>query len=873
MLFKIIKIYYEKNEKKIIILCETIHYKNFLIEILDLESEITFEIKNELKKDYLLNEIDFRFNGFNVSTKEFKLIKYFDRTDGIIKTCNAYVLSWKGNNAFVHRETAMVQMYSLLNYRDSDFNIRGLNVDPTELLIVKLYDVLHHLFYIDDTVLSFSKPIPMTCDQLIKSAQNTTESGFRWCLITFVKKMNASDFFKVSFCDKNDILINITSALIANTLGKTFFNILKLTLQYSVIFIENKTQLFSLLQHEPFSSKIFSNSILIDKRSMPFFMTLDDFNKSAIQNKILPYSRRLATYTNLPLATVLACTTGAKLIDVYLSTYMQSYYGIYVELFTKTTISEYKPKLEGGYVTHPQKELLLYTKLVEFDFKGFYPSIIEEFNLDFESTIPDLQILPTIVKHFRILRGKVSEQEGLVLKFIVNNIYGTLGYNQSRFYCHRIAAAITDIGRREIHDHAIRIATTDQNTRVIFANTDGFLLQCTNPQRSMTIFKKDMQNICKLVNKKYTCMSLQVANFYTSAFIFATNNYICTGDGNTKIKGILPVHKTSPKILQSITDIYISVILNNISYPVGTKIMFMLQKIKELISKEEKNPNFWAIGFTVDKIYTRAPYKRKSPHAKVASDCNAMPGDFIQWLYVSEKNPNPCDTHPTFYTKTTAILREQFDSKYYDININHYLPLIVRCLQLLCSIYTAESSFDITDASFLNEFHPTVHEFSEKRLRDSQSNSYIFEQKILCNYCKKVYSINGYSHVINFLLKNPGHTEHISDQSLYDVCSHCHTTIYFWEYLSYINTNYLNIREVCFYTSIFSLLAIAKKHCLQCYHVIKQYKNEHIQQFHEFEQRLAVMIANLIPPNDDIYLNLSSSSPITFSSSKRIRIQ
>lgn len=876
MFFRIVKVNFIQDKDIISITCETLNSQILIIEVSNLEIEIGFEIKDDTLKTQLITEINAKFDSFRVTSREWKEIAVFNREKSTIEHLNLYVLTWNGRHSLFDYNRAINLIIPGLKKRSQEIMVYGHDMDPVEVLLKKFYNIIGSYFFINDVNLDYKKPLQWTVDHFFIAVKNYTTTNCNWCLITISSHHSTKGYINIDCCDGRSVQINTQEAIKDKTLGRRIYVEVNLPKKHSIIFVDTPAKIYSMLAGDTYQHVLYGSAVIVDKRHMPFYMNQNNFNKQDIAEKIMPYSSRLARVTHLPIFSVLSCSTGAKLVDKYLALHMSAQHNIWVSPYIQTDAITYRKPLGGGFITRPPREMIKGARIVDCDFKSYYPSIILEYGLDFESTKNIYNILPAVVKHFMNLRNQVSEEEGIVFKFIVNNLYGTLGFSQSRFYCHSIASKITEIGRRELSQHVIPLVSQMPVFKMIFANTDGLFLKYEDTACDEARYIDDVEEFCKRVNSKYDSMTIQPAAYFTDILIYATNNYVCRyTDGTFKMKGIFPIHKTSPIILKVLTEIFVKIILDDIKYPVGTKINTIFHHVKLYIAEHRNDINLWMSAYTVDKLYT---YKQNltCPLARLAADKFALPGDTIRWVYTNRAITPEMDNR-AFYKKIVAIDTNDFNPAANEININAYIPLVIRCLKYLCEIYTAEPNCEVTEISFINDFHPSSYLFIEKRIREQSTKIFTFSHKIICNHCRKVHNFRGFSILLDYLLRQSTHDWHLSpDKHFTETCQHCYAQIKLFDAIAPMFLNYMNVREVYYYTSIFNLMTIARKKCKICYLAVKNFKNQHLQEFNAYEQYISGILSQSPPPSS----SLSSSSfkiiPICedfYAQPKRMRIQ
>ena len=158
-----------------------------------------------------------------------------------------------------------------------------------------------------------------------------------------------------------------------------------------------------------------------------------------------------------------------------------------------TTKESEKVDYKGGYVFSGEKGL--YSDIAIFDFSGYYPNIVLNFNISPEivedTKDSNIGIIPELIKQMLKEKNKVTEQmnnaqsgsqEHKVLylkreaiKVMTNAPYGVLGYPRFRFYNPKLAAKIARLGR-EGTEYLID-SGKKYEYKVLLADTDSVFIQ------------------------------------------------------------------------------------------------------------------------------------------------------------------------------------------------------------------------------------------------------------------------------------------------------------------------------------------------------------------------------------------------------------
>jgi DNA polymerase I len=232
---------------------------------------------------------------------------------------------------------------------------------------------------------------------------------------------------------------------------------------------------------------------------------------------------------------------------------------------------------EGAYVKTP--EAGIYDKIVVYDFRGLYPSIIIAHNIDSSTICTDCKdffespngirfrkdregIMPHLLKMLiderteakRAYKKNPDSKElgarSTALKILANAFYGYLGYPRSRWYSREAASSITAFARLFITN------TIDQaeksGFRALYSDTDSVFLLMEGKT------KEDANAFLKKVNASLPkTMELELEDFYTRGVFVgkrgteggAKKKYaLLSESGRIKIRGFELVRRDWAKI-------------------------------------------------------------------------------------------------------------------------------------------------------------------------------------------------------------------------------------------------------------------------------------------------------------------------------------
>ncbi|GAA5895337.1 DNA-directed DNA polymerase alpha catalytic subunit POL1 [Sporobolomyces salmoneus] len=238
-----------------------------------------------------------------------------------------------------------------------------------------------------------------------------------------------------------------------------------------------------------------------------------------------------------------------------------------------------KEKFKGGLVFEPERGLWDRYILV-MDYNSLYPSIIQEFDIDF-STIDwtaddaeDLEKMPergpcegepqgvlpqliaSLVARRKIVKGLMKDKKATAaklmqyditqkaLKLTANSMYGCLGFEGSRFYA-RPLAALTTFKGREILTRT-KADAESMSLNVIYGDTDSVMIN-TNQDKYEEALKIGNE-FKKLINEKYKKLEIDTDAVFSRMLLLNKKKYAARkvdddgkggpGPASTEIKGL-----------------------------------------------------------------------------------------------------------------------------------------------------------------------------------------------------------------------------------------------------------------------------------------------------------------------------------------------
>lgn len=235
-----------------------------------------------------------------------------------------------------------------------------------------------------------------------------------------------------------------------------------------------------------------------------------------------------------------------------------------------------KAQYAGGLVFEPMRGLWD-TYVLVMDFNSLYPSIIQEYNIDFttvdrdleedgdeekEDKIPEVpsadvalgvlpRIIATLVQRRRVVKDLLKDKTAsavkrqqwdvkqLALKLTANSMYGCLGYVGSRF-ASRPLAALTTFKGREILTHTRELAES-LSLDVVYGDTDSIFVNSNVKTYPEAV--KIANELRKLVNERYKLLEIDLDAMFERLLLLNKKKYAAVkideaGERAKEIKGL-----------------------------------------------------------------------------------------------------------------------------------------------------------------------------------------------------------------------------------------------------------------------------------------------------------------------------------------------
>lgn len=345
-----------------------------------------------------------------------------------------------------------------------------------------------------------------------------------------------------------------------------------------------------------------------------------------------------------------------------------------------TAANSKKDKFKGGLVFEPKRGLWDKYILV-MDFNSLYPSIIQEFNIDFTTVerpptqgieddeigvaaatassdtageagadaaadvdkIPDVPssdveqgVLPRIIAQLVARRRQVKSLmkdksatpsqllqwniKQLALKLTANSMYGCLGFENSRFYARPLAALTTFKGREILT--ATKDLAESMLLDVIYGDTDSVMIN-TNATEYREALRIG-QEFKKSVNERYRLLEIDIDGVFERMLLLQKKKYAAVlvdeeGKRSTEIKGLDMKRREYSALSKNVSNYVLEQILS------GQATELVVEHIHEYLSDISTKIKMGEVGLDDFIIYKRLgknpedyPDVKSQPHVQVA---------------------------------------------------------------------------------------------------------------------------------------------------------------------------------------------------------------------------------------------------------------
>ncbi|RDB16000.1 DNA polymerase alpha catalytic subunit [Hypsizygus marmoreus] len=350
----------------------------------------------------------------------------------------------------------------------------------------------------------------------------------------------------------------------------------------------------------------------------------------------------------------------------------------------KTTKGK-RDKYKGGLVFEPKRGLWDRFILV-MDFNSLYPSIIQEYNIDFttvekvdddedgEERIPEPpssdvpqgvlpRLIATLVNRRRqvksLMKDKTATQAQLLqydikqqaLKLTANSMYGCLGFEYSRFYARPLAALTTYKGR-EILTHTRELAESLE-LDVVYGDTDSVFVNSNVTELSEAL--RISAEFKKAVNDRYKLLEIDLDGVFQRLLLLQKKKYaaIKVEDGmrtSTEIKGLDMKRREYCALSKNVSQYVLDQILSGeATENVVENIHEYLRTVSENVREGKTKIDDFIIFKRLGKAPEDYPDAKSQPHVQVALRLKAKggtprSGDVIPYLFCLGEGEEPAKT-------------------------------------------------------------------------------------------------------------------------------------------------------------------------------------------------------------------------------------
>ncbi|KAI5895199.1 uncharacterized protein SCHCODRAFT_02572448 [Schizophyllum commune H4-8] len=330
-----------------------------------------------------------------------------------------------------------------------------------------------------------------------------------------------------------------------------------------------------------------------------------------------------------------------------------------------------RDKYKGGLVLAPKRQLWE-TYILVMDFNSLYPSIIQEYNIDFttvsrvdddtpddEAELPSSEagqgVLPrliaTLVSRRRQVKNLMKDKnvtqaqylqydiKQQALKLTANSMYGCLGFEYSRFYARPLAALTTRQGR-EILTNTAELAGT-MNLDVVYGDTDSVFVNSNQTELSKAL--KIANEFKKAVNDRYRLLEIDLDGVFQRLLLLQKKKYAAIKvDGSTtttEIKGLDMKRREYSQLSKRVSQYVLDRILS------GEPTEIVVEEIHEYLAKIGEDVRGGKVPLDEFIIFKRLgknpedyPDAKSQPHVQVAlrmkaKGSSARAGDVIPYVF------------------------------------------------------------------------------------------------------------------------------------------------------------------------------------------------------------------------------------------------
>ncbi|KAI0731115.1 hypothetical protein C8Q76DRAFT_644698 [Earliella scabrosa] len=377
---------------------------------------------------------------------------------------------------------------------------------------------------------------------------------------------------------------------------------------------------------------------------------------------------------------------------------------------TKATKGK-KDKYKGGLVFEPKRGLWDKYILV-MDFNSLYPSIIQEYNIDFttvepvedadgEEKIPEPpsegtgqgvlpRLIATLVSRRRQVKSLMKDKKAtpaqllqwdikqMALKLTANSMYGCLGFEYSRFYA-RPLAALTTFKGREILTHTRELAESMQ-LDVVYGDTDSVFVNSNVTDLAEAL--KISSEFKKAVNDCYKLLEIDLDGIFKRLLLLQKKKYAAVkvedkDRTSTEVKGLDMKRREYCALSKTVSQYVLEQILS------GEATETVVENIHEYLTTIGEQVRGGKIKLDEFIIYKRLgknpedyPDAKSQPHVQVALRLKAKggtsrAGDVIPYVFCLGENGETSKSAQADRAKHPDEVRRESDKL--KIDYEHYL--------------------------------------------------------------------------------------------------------------------------------------------------------------------------------------------------------
>ncbi|KAG5634772.1 hypothetical protein H0H81_000834 [Sphagnurus paluster] len=368
-----------------------------------------------------------------------------------------------------------------------------------------------------------------------------------------------------------------------------------------------------------------------------------------------------------------------------------------------------RDKFKGGLVFEPKRGLWD-TFILVMDFNSLYPSIIQEYNIDFttvdkvdddeagEEKIPEPpssdvpqgvlpRLIATLVNRRRQVKSLMKDRAATpaqllqydikqqALKLTANSMYGCLGFEYSRFFARPLAALTTYKGR-EILTHTRELAESLE-LDVVYGDTDSVFVNSNVAELSEAL--RISAEFKKAVNDRYKLLEIDLDSVFKRLLLLQKKKYaaIKIEDGtrtSTEVKGLDMKRREYSALSKNVSQYVLEQILSGeATENVVESIHDYLRTISENVREGKTKIEDFIIFKRLGKAPEDYPDAKSQPHVQVALRMKARggssrAGDVIPYLFCLAEGEESAKSaqadrakHPDEFRKSGSGLRLDFE--------------------------------------------------------------------------------------------------------------------------------------------------------------------------------------------------------------------